>query len=57
MRGEIVVCKDFIGNELEMIVWDKDESFIFVHTKDQFSAHKGSTVTFGACRISCRRRI
>lgn len=40
MDMEIVVCKDFMGNELERIVWEATETLVFIHTREQFSAHK-----------------
>lgn len=40
MRGQIVVCKDFISDELIRLVWEDSEALIFVHTEDQFKAHE-----------------
>jgi hypothetical protein len=39
MRGQIVVCKDFRGDLLEMVLWEDSGGLIFVHSLDQFSAH------------------
>ena len=39
MRGQIVVCNDFIGDELIRVVWEDSEALVFVHTDDQFEAH------------------
>lgn len=39
MRGDVVVCKDVIGNFLELLVWEDLGRIVFVHTQDQFPAH------------------
>jgi hypothetical protein len=36
MRGEIVVCKEVIGNQLERVVWKDTDALIFIHTEDLF---------------------
>jgi len=43
MRGDIVVCKDFRGEFLEMVLWEDAGRTVFVHTKDQFSAHSAGS--------------
>jgi hypothetical protein len=40
MRGQTVVCKDFIGEPLVRIAWEDSEALVFVHTEDQFCAHE-----------------
>jgi hypothetical protein len=37
-RCQIVVCKDFIVNSLERIVWEDSSGLILVHSKDQYDA-------------------
>jgi hypothetical protein len=39
MRGQTVVCKDFIGDMICLIVWEDSGALIFVHTADQYKAH------------------
>ena len=40
MRGEVVVCIDFMGDMLTRLVWEDSEALVFVHTEDQFVAHE-----------------
>jgi hypothetical protein len=39
MRGDIVVCKDFVGKLLDRLLWEDAGRIIFIHTADQFAAH------------------
>jgi hypothetical protein len=39
MRGDVVVCKDFMGELLELVIWEDLHQIVLVHTPDQFSAH------------------
>lgn len=36
---EVVVCKDFIWNQLQRVVWEDTETLILIHTEDKFFAH------------------
>jgi hypothetical protein len=39
MRGDVIVCKDFMGKFLEMRIWEDLGQIVFVHNSGQFSAH------------------
>jgi hypothetical protein len=39
MRGQVVVCRDFMGVPLVRKVWEEGKSLVFIHTDDQFEAH------------------
>jgi hypothetical protein len=39
MRGDVIVCRDFMGDFLELVVWGNMAQTVLVHTPDQFSAH------------------
>jgi hypothetical protein len=40
MRGQLVVCRDFMGELLVRKVWEDSARLVFVHTDDQFIAHE-----------------
>lgn len=40
MRGDVIVCKDFMGNYLDLLLWEDLGQIVLVHTLDQFSAHQ-----------------
>jgi hypothetical protein len=39
MRGQVVVCKDFIGMPLVLHVWEDSCDLVFAHSKDQYESH------------------
>ena len=39
MRGQVVVCKDFNGAMIELVVWEDSAALIFIHSEDQFKTH------------------
>ena len=40
MSGQLVICKDFTGNALVRRVWVDSGTLVFIHTEEQFEAHK-----------------
>jgi hypothetical protein len=38
MRGQVVVCKDVIGDALIRTVWEDKDGLVFIHTEDQYEA-------------------
>ena len=39
MRGQLVVCKDVIGEPIVLRVWEDGDGVVYVHSFDQFDAH------------------
>lgn len=52
MRGEIIVCKDFRGFFLELVLWEDLGRIVLVHTRDQFSVHTARNPHFEAVEFS-----
>jgi hypothetical protein len=36
IKGQVVVCKDVIGLPIVRVVWDSNDSLVFIHTREQF---------------------
>lgn len=39
MRGQVVVCRNFMGDALVRLVWEDSMELVFIHSEDQYEAH------------------
>lgn len=52
MRGQTVVCKDFMGTPLVRVLWEESGDLIFIHTEDQFQARRNGLPCLDAVGFS-----